>query len=245
MANKELNDALDLLDSKLKKEGISRRDAFKVAGLGSAAFLMGGNEAQAATSAKASDVKAKIVIVGGGLAGVSTAAKLTNSLSNPDITIIEPNPKSVSYQPGNTLVASGVYEKEDVMYDTKDFIPSGVKVISDKAISFDPENNKLTIGSGEDISYDYLIVAAGLSLDFGRIKGLEDIGEAKTVGSAKKILDTFADSGVCSIYNVDSSVKTWEQMQKFVEAAKTGSKKCKEYLLTQIQQLNVVVLLKK
>ncbi|AXX86018.1 NAD(P)/FAD-dependent oxidoreductase [Malaciobacter marinus] len=225
MANKELNDALDLLDSKLKKEGISRRDAFKVAGLGSAAFLMGGNEAQAATSAKASDVKAKIVIVGGGLAGVSTAAKLTNSLSNPDITIIEPNPKSVSYQPGNTLVASGVYEKEDVMYDTKDFIPNGVKVISDKAVSFDPENNKLTIGSGEDISYDYLIVAAGLSLDFGRIKGLEDIGEAKTVGSAKKILDTFADSGVCSIYNVDSSVKTWEQMQKFVEAAKTGSKK--------------------
>jgi sulfide:quinone oxidoreductase len=197
MANKELNDALDLLDSKLKKEGISRRDAFKVAGLGSAAFLMGGDEAQAATTAKASDVKAKIVIVGGGLAGVSTAAKLTNSLSNPDITIIEPNPKSVSYQPGNTLVASGVYEKEDVMYDTKDFIPTGVKHISDKAVDFDPENNKLTIGSGEDISYDYLIVAAGLSLDFGRIKGLEDIGEAKTVGSAKKILDTFADSGVC------------------------------------------------
>ena len=51
---------------------------------------------------------------------------VTNTLSNPDITVIEPNPKSVSYQPGNTLIASGVYEKSDVMYDTKDFIPSVV-----------------------------------------------------------------------------------------------------------------------
>ena len=63
----------------------------------------------------------KILIIGGGLAGISTAARLVNTLSNPDITIVEPNPKSVTYQPGTTLIASGVYTKEDVDYDTKDF----------------------------------------------------------------------------------------------------------------------------
>ncbi|OQR40533.1 sulfide:quinone reductase, partial [Aliarcobacter cryaerophilus] len=100
MAKNELEEALELVDSEIKKAGISRRDAFKLAGLGSAAFLMGGSEAEANTEAKASEATGKIVIVGGGLAGISTAARLVNTLSNPDITIIEPNPKSVAYQPG-------------------------------------------------------------------------------------------------------------------------------------------------
>lgn len=41
-------------------------------------------------------------------------------------TNIEPNQNSVSYQPGNTFIGGGIYKKEDVMYDTNDFIPSGV-----------------------------------------------------------------------------------------------------------------------
>ncbi|MDD2641056.1 MAG: FAD-dependent oxidoreductase, partial [Arcobacteraceae bacterium] len=224
MMNKDLNDSLELLDNELKKQGLSRRDALKVAGLGSAAFLLGGSEVEAATVANASDVKAKIVIVGGGLAGVATAARLTNSLSNPDITIIEPNPKSVSYQPGNTLIASGVYTKDDIMYNTNEYLPKGVKLIADYAVEFDPDNNKLTTKSGEEVSYDFLVIAAGLKLDFGRIKGLESIGEAYTLGDSSKLLETFANSGVSSIYTVDGAVATWNNMQKFVADAKAGKK---------------------
>jgi sulfide:quinone oxidoreductase len=224
MTNKDLNASLELLDNELKKQGLSRRDALKVAGLGSAAFLLGGNELEAATVANASDVKAKIVIVGGGLAGVSTAARLTNSLTNPDITIIEPNPKSVSYQPGNTLIASGIYTKDDIMYDNKDYLPKGVKLIADYAVEFDPENNKLTTKNGEVVTYDFLIVAAGLKLNFGAIKGLEAVGEAYTLGDSTKLLDTFANSGASSIYTVDGAVATWNNMQKFVSDAKSGKK---------------------
>ncbi|MFA7082940.1 MAG: FAD/NAD(P)-binding oxidoreductase [Arcobacteraceae bacterium] len=224
MVNKDLKDSLELLDSELKKHGLSRRDALKVAGLGSAAFLLGGTEVEAATSARASDVKAKIVIVGGGLAGVATASRLTSSLSNPDITIIEPNPKSVSYQPGNTLIAAGVYNKSDIMYDTKDYLPKGIKHIADFAVEFDPDNNKLTTKSGEVITYDFLIIATGLKLDFGSIKGLESIEETYTVGDSSQILNTFGNSGACSIYTVDGAVATWNNMQKFVNEAKAGKK---------------------
>lgn len=38
MMNKELDKALEVLDQELKMKGISRRDALKVAGLGSASF---------------------------------------------------------------------------------------------------------------------------------------------------------------------------------------------------------------
>ena len=227
MAKNELDKALELVDSEIKKAGISRREAFKLAGLGSASFLLGGgsSEAQAATEVKAaSNAKGKILIIGGGLAGISTAAKLTNSLSNPDITIVEPNPKSVSYQPGTTLIASGIYTKADIDYDTKDFLPSGVTLLKDKAVEFNPESNKVTLASGEVLSYDFLIVAAGITLDYGAIKGLEEVGDAYTLGDASKILKTFGDSGVTSVYNTDSAVAMWEQMQKFIKKAKDGQK---------------------
>lgn len=225
MSKQEFEKALEIVDEEIKKSGISRRDAFKLAGLSSAAYLMGnGTDAQAATSANASEVKAKILIIGGGLAGISTAARFVNSLSNPDITIIEPNPKSVSYQPGNTLIAAGIYEKSDIMYDTKEYVPKGTKMIKAKAVEFNPKENKVTLNTGEILSYDYLVIAAGLVLDFKAIKGLEEIGEAYSLGDSKKITDVFANSGACSIYNVDSAVATWEQMQKFVNKAKSGQK---------------------
>ncbi len=225
MIKNELDKALELVDCEIKKAGISRREAFRLAGLGSAAYLMGGgSDANAATELKASDATGKILIIGGGLAGISTAARLVNTLSNPDITIVEPNPKSVSYQPGSTLVAAGIYTKEDIDYNTKDFLPSGVTLLKDKAIDFNPEANKVALESGETLSYDFLIIAAGIALDFGAIKGLEEIGDAYTVGDASKILKVFGDSGITSVYNIDSSIAMWEQTQKFIQKAKDGQK---------------------
>jgi sulfide:quinone oxidoreductase len=217
--NKEF---LDEFEYQLKKNNISRREAIKLLGLGGAMFLAS-NEATG-TKANASDVKAKIVIVGGGLAGISTAARLMNSLSNPDVTVIEPSSDSVSYQPGNTFIGAGLYEKKDVMYKLADFLPSGVKLIKDKAVEFNPENNELTISSGEKVTYDYLIVAAGVTLDFSKIKGLEEIGDAYTIESKKVMNDLFKNSGASTIYNMDGAVITWENMQKSIAEAKAGKK---------------------
>lgn len=222
--NRNIKRDLEQLDSILKEQGISRRDAMKMMGLGGAAFMIGGTEAEAATTLEASDAKGKILIIGGGLAGMSTAARLTNSLSSPDITVIEPETLSCSYQPGQTLVGAGLWEKSDIAYKRDDFTPSGVKVIKEKAITFDPDNNTVTTDKGTVVKYDYMVVAAGISLNYAAIKGLEAAGEAYSSGDNAKLVSVLDSVGACSIYTADSAAATWTHMQKFIADAKSGKK---------------------
>ncbi|WP_060825846.1 NAD(P)/FAD-dependent oxidoreductase [Sulfurospirillum cavolei] len=209
-----------------KHEGVlSRRDAMKLL---AASPIAAGVLAGTTTTTEAfasSDAKGKIVIVGGGLAGVATAAKLTNKLSNPDITIIEPNPHSVSYQPGQTLVAAGVWQKSDITYDTANFIPKGTKWIKEMVVSFDPANNKVKTQSGMEVAYDYLVVATGLVLDFASIKGLE--GEIMSSGDNEIVRKKVGKNGVYSIYFADGAVDTYKGIQELIAKAKahTGSEK--------------------
>ena len=222
--NRNVQKDLEQLDAILKEQGISRRDAMKMMGVGSLSALMMGTEAEAATVAQASDAKGKIVIIGGGLSGMSTAARLTNSLSNPDITVIEPNEVSTSYQPGQTLVGAGLWDKSEIVYKRDDFVPAGTKIVKEKVTEVDADNNTVVTDKGTKITYDFLIVAAGVKLNYGAIKGLEEAGEAYANGDNSKLLKVLDSVGASSIYTADGAEATWKNMQKFVADAKSGKK---------------------
>ncbi len=219
--SKMMQKGMDLIDAHFKNEGISRRDAMKILGVGGTATLM----ASGATSeVKASSAKGKIVIVGGGLSGMSTAARLTNALDNPDITVIEPGDLATSYQPGQTLVGGGIWEKSEVVYKTDDFVPSGTTLIKEKAVEFDPQNNIVKTSGGKSIHYDYLIVAAGLKLDFSKIEGLGITETITSTGDHTPVSKIIGKNGLASIYFQQGSEDTWKEMQKFIADAKSGKK---------------------
>jgi sulfide:quinone oxidoreductase len=224
MEKKHLNEIADLIHEDLKRQGISRRDALKMAGIGGAAFMLNPSEASAATSLEASNAKGKILIVGGGLAGVATAARLANNLSSPDITIVEPSDISVSYQPGQTLVAAGLWTEADIHYKTADHLPSGVKWVKDMVVELDPDNNKVMTAANGEIKYDYMVIAAGVQLDYGKIKGLEEAGSVYATGDNSKLKSIFGNSGATSLYTSTTAVQTWDVMQKTIAAAKKGQK---------------------
>jgi sulfide:quinone oxidoreductase len=221
--NKMMKEGMEIIDAHFKNEGVSRRDAMKLFGASGAAMLLGSTAIP--TEARASSgAKAKIVIVGGGLSGMSTAARFTNSLDNPDITVIEPGDTSTSYQPGQTLVGAGIWDNSDVTYNTVDFIPEGVKIIKEKAKEFDPDNNTVVTESGEKVTYDYLVVAAGLKLDYGKIEGLGITETITSRGDDTAVRKIIGKNGISSIYFANGATDTWTNMQKFVDDAKSGKK---------------------
>ena len=135
MMKHELEKQLDALE----KKGVDRRHFFKL--LAATGLIAGANTGKA--NAFSSSAKGKIVIIGGGAAGISMAARLKHWLDEPDITLIDPSDRQF-YQPGFTLIASGVYQPEDVWKKQEDCMPSGIKWIKDSVAAVDPVWNQVT-----------------------------------------------------------------------------------------------------
>ncbi|ADI14366.1 NAD(P)/FAD-dependent oxidoreductase [Truepera radiovictrix] len=143
----------------------------------------------------------EVLVVGGGSAGLTVAARLRNHPNPPEVAILEPNTKHY-YQPLWTLVGAGVFPKEASERNEADFIPPGATWLQDAAESFDPENNRVTTRAGKTYSYDFLVVAAGLQLDWEKIPGLkESVGKPGT--------------GVCSNYDYNTVTSTWDNIRNF------------------------------
>ena len=115
----------------------------------------------------------KVLIIGGGTAGIMVASQLIRQKKVKDIAIIEPSDTHY-YQPAWTLVAAGTYNFDKTAKPMASIIPKGATWIKDKATGFDPENNLVHTEIKGDITYDYLVVAPGLAYDFSLVPGLGD-----------------------------------------------------------------------
>ena len=84
----------------------------------------------------------RIVIIGGGCAGITVAAGLKRKDSKLDIAIVEPSDEHY-YQPAFTLVGAGTYKLASTRRAENNLIPAGVKRVKDSAVSFDPDNKSV------------------------------------------------------------------------------------------------------
>ena len=123
----------------------------------------------------------RIVIIGGGTAGIITASLLQRA-GQTGIAIIEPSSQHF-YQPIWTLVGAGVVRKEVSSRSEVRYIPKGVRWIQDSVEEIDPDQQYVRTRSGGRIGYDFLVVAAGIQLNWDAIPGLRDAirrGDAST-----------------------------------------------------------------
>jgi sulfide:quinone oxidoreductase len=135
-----------------------------------------------------------VVIVGGGSAGVATAASLLKRNDKLSIAIIEPASEHF-YQPGWTMVGAGVFSPEQTRHTMQSVMPDRVTWIRQAASGFSPETNEAILADGTTVSYRVLVAAPGLKLDWAAIPGL-----AESLGK----------NGVTSNYRYDLAPYTYE-----------------------------------
>ena len=139
----------------------------------------------------------QILIIGGGNAGISVAAQLLRANKQLDIAIMEPGDKHY-YMPAWTLVGGGVFDMNNTIRNEADVMPKHTTWIKEFVASFQPEQNQVTTRNGNTFTYDVLIVAAGIQMNWHLVKGLPE---------------TLGKNGVTSNYHKDYAPYTWECFQ--------------------------------
>lgn len=143
----------------------------------------------------------KILVVGGGTAGCSIAAKLSRKFDNPgQVIVLEPSDVHY-YQPLFTLVGGGISSFKSSRRYMKDVLPKKAKWLKAFAVEFQPDVNKVLTHHGDTIQYDIMIVALGLQLYWDKIPGL-----------VESLYDP--DAQVCSIYGPDTVPQVYEKIKK-------------------------------
>ena len=138
----------------------------------------------------------EVLIIGAGTAGIMVAAQLKKKKVG-SIGIIDPA-KTHYYQPAWTLVGAGTYDYKKTARPMKDLIPKGVEWIQKAVSNLDPKKNSVQTSDQQSLTYDYLVVAPGLTYDLSLVEGLEES------------LDTGV---VCSNYT--DPEHTWKVIQNF------------------------------
>ncbi|MDZ4234028.1 MAG: FAD/NAD(P)-binding oxidoreductase [Dietzia sp.] len=146
--------------------------------------------------------KHQILIVGGGTAGITVAARLLRK-GHTDVAVIEPSSKHY-YQPLWTLVGGGQAKASTTERDESSVMPKGATWIKNAAKAFDPDNNTVTCADGATYEYETLVVAPGIQLDWDHTEGVQE---------------TLGKDGVSSNYRFDLAPRTWE----FIRDMRAGS----------------------
>lgn len=144
---------------------------------------------------------AEIVIMGAGIGGMSCAYEMREAAGAGDkVTVVSDSP-TFQFTPSNPWVAVNWRSREDITLQVAPllekkgiaFSPAGVRRV-------DPGANRLELGDGGTLSYDYLVIATGPRLAFDEVEGMGPDGHTHSV---------------CQVGHAERTGRAWE---KFVEA---------------------------
>jgi NADPH-dependent 2,4-dienoyl-CoA reductase/sulfur reductase-like enzyme len=121
---------------------------------------------------------AKVVVVGGGFAGVACARALRKLDANLQVTLVT-GAASFSAAPFSNSVIAGLREpaQQEFTYDA--VAATGVKVVTERAMSADPKVRTVALAGGDGLSYDRLVIAPGVGMKWNAIAGYGEAAAGK------------------------------------------------------------------
>src|SRR4051794_31224705 len=116
-----------------------------------------------------------VVVVGGGFGGIAAVRKLKRA--NVDVTLIDRHTYN-TFQPLLYQVATASLNPGDVTWFLRAIRAkqSNVRFIKGTVLTMDHVNKTIGLESGLSVSYDHLILAAGVTTNFFGVPGAEEFG---------------------------------------------------------------------
>ena len=155
-----------------------RRDFLKLAGAAAALAASG-------CASMASRPKARVVVVGAGFGGATTAKYIRMWDPAIEVTLVERESGFVSC-PMSNLVLGGSRSIAELSRGYDGLRRHGVQFAAGEAIAVDPAKRRVRLANGTELAYDRLIVAPGIDFMFNEVQGFEPAMQAGTVLHAWK-----------------------------------------------------------
>jgi NADPH-dependent 2,4-dienoyl-CoA reductase/sulfur reductase-like enzyme len=121
---------------------------------------------------------AKVVVVGGGFAGVACARALRKLDANLQVTLVT-GAASFSASPFSNSVIAGLREPAQQDFGYGAIAAAGVKVVTEMAASADPEARTVALAGGEKLPYDRLVIAPGVGMKWNAVPGYNEAAAEK------------------------------------------------------------------
>jgi sulfide dehydrogenase [flavocytochrome c] flavoprotein chain len=113
----------------------------------------------------------RVVVIGGGYGGATTARYLKLWGGNVDVTLVERNAQFISC-PISNLVLGGYKQMSDITRGYDGLKAVGVKVVQGEVSAIDAAGKKVRLAGGGELPYDRLVLAPGIDFMADQIGGL-------------------------------------------------------------------------
>ena len=168
---------------------------------------------------------ARLVVLGGGVAGHTTATFAAKWLGDEhEVVVVTPNAKW-NWIPSNIWVGVGRMSKEEVTFPLAPvYAKAGITYKQARAVSINPEGNETSeksfvsiehtgankSGQNETIEYDYLVNATGPKLNFSATEGF---GEGSEIGEH-----------TVSVCTAEHATHASHKLQEAIQKMRTGTR---------------------
>jgi sulfide:quinone oxidoreductase len=125
---------------------------------------------------------ARIVVMGAGIAGMPAAYDLKKLLGAEHSVTLIGTSEHFQFTPSNPWVAVGWRRPDQVLVPIRRNVErKGIEFVSQPVTRLEPEQKRLTLADGQQLDYDYLVIATGPQLAFDEIPGLGPDGHTHSV----------------------------------------------------------------
>jgi sulfide:quinone oxidoreductase len=123
-----------------------------------------------------------IVVLGGGIGGVSAAYEVNESVGKEHRVVVVSDLPNFEFTPSNPWVAVRWRKPEAIRIDLATTLSRhGVEFVCDPVTRVQPESRALLLESGQTLEYDFLVIASGPRLAYDEIPGLGPDGHTESV----------------------------------------------------------------